>query len=313
MSLKTIFITIPAYEDPLLIPTLESAISNARHPERIRFAIALQYKVRSIPDVSQYTPNLISFDVDTRPSINLVRYELLKFYNDEDYFMMIDSHMTFMKDWDELIINDYARLQSLKQDKVILSKQIPGVHGNMPYSPNEKTLWKFLDADRTAVGYISGNLVGRMEQDVETTEEFFLTNYSSSHFFFTQGRYVKEVGIINAASIRSEEQSMSIRAYLSGWDIYAMNFRNHVGHMDQEYRMAVFGEPYPTYRSKFTYKSDDKETISEIDKLFIDNTGRFSVSNPERSIEDFYKSIGLLDEWQDFCYTYMESLSKHHS
>lgn len=306
---STIFITIPAYEDPFLIRTLDSAIQNARYPDRIKFAIGLQYKKMPLPDLSNYNVDIITYDVDNRPSINLIRYELLKFYNNEDYFMMVDSHMTFMKHWDEVIVEDYLRLKNITHEKIIISKQVPDFAGNCNTSPNEKTVWKLLDGDNPLdVGFFSSHLVGDMERMI-VSESFFLTHYSSSHFFFTRGAYILEVGIIKAASIRSEEQIMSFIAYLNGWDIYAINFRNHVGHMDKDYRLALYGTYHPPRRSKFTFKPDEEIIIKEIDSLLINNSGTFSIKNPERSVEEFYTAIGLLDAWKTFYKTF-ETIEK---
>lgn len=295
----TIFITIPAYEDPFLIRTLDSAIQNAKFPDRIKFAIALQYKKIPLPDISHYNAEVIIYDVNNRPSINLIRHELLKFYNNEDYFMMVDSHMTFMKNWDETLIQDYLYLKKITHEKVIISKQVPDTAGNFKVSPNEKTVWKLLNGKNVLeIGFFSSHLIGDMERII-IDDNFFLTYYSSSHFFFTKGSYVLEVGIIKAASIRSEEQIMSFIAYLNGWDIYAMNFRNHVGHMDKDYRLALYGEPHPPRRSKFVFKPDEEFIIKEIDSLLINNSGMFAIKDPKRSVEEFYKAINLLDPWKN--------------
>lgn len=307
---ETIFITIPAYEDPYLIRTLESAVSKAYDPSRIVFAIALQYKKTPLPDISKYNTRTITYDVDTRPSVHRIRHNLLELYNGEDYYMMIDSHMLFMKDWDKLLIEDYKRLQTIAQDKVVISKQVNTYCGDMPPNTvNEKTIWKMLPPlpgeSKTDLGYMSTHLKGWIEPYPVNTE-YFVTYYSSSHFFFTQGRYVTEVGVIDAASIRSEEALMSYVAFINGWDIYAMNNRNHVAHMDADYRMAVFGEMHPKKKEIYNYAPDEEQTIIDIDKLLVSNTGRFAFKNAERSPKDFYFSIGLLDEWQDFCYTFIE-------
>lgn len=291
-----IFITIPAYEDPFLIRTLDSAISNAKNPKALIFAIALQYKNIPMPDISDYNTNYIVYDVDTRPSINLIRKKLLNFYNGEKYFMMIDSHMLFTKNWDEILIKDYVRLQQSTHDKVIISRQMPPLCGKSSRPLNEKTIWKLLTGDTKSVGYFSSHLVGDME-DAEISTEFFKTNYSSSHFFFSDAKYLKEVGIIDAASIRSEEQVMSFLAFLNGWDIYGVSTINHVGHMDSDYRMALYNDPAPPKRSKFTFDADSESVIKELDKLLFNNTGKFAVKNPQRSPEEFYKEIGLFEAW----------------
>lgn len=304
---ETIFITIPAYEDPYLIRTLDSAISNASNPDKIKFAIALQYKKFPQPDVSKYNADVIVYDVDNRPSINLIRHELLKFYSDQDYYMMIDSHTIFMKDWDRLIVEDYKALQHQKGSKVALSKQV-GTHcGDFPKNIlNEKTIWKILPPEENKTvkdpGYFSSHLKGWIEP-CQISTDYFATYYVSAHFFFVSGRYVNEVGIVKAANLRSEEPVMSFVTFMNGWDIYAMNNRNHIAHMDAEYRLAAYGELYPSKRLAYNFDGDDLETIKNLDSLLINNTGMYAIQNTDRSAKDFYSAIGLLDQWESFCYT----------
>lgn len=308
--METIFITIPAYEDPYLIRTLQSAITNAFDASRIKFAIALQYKKFQQPDVSGYNADVIVYDVDNRPSINLIRHELLNFYSNEDYYMMVDSHTLFMKDWDRLLIEDYKALQRIAGDKVAISKQVGTYCGDMPKNTlNEKTIWKILPPEDgksvNDIGYFSSHLKGWIEP-YQVSTDYFITHYVSAHFFFVAGRYINEVGIVKAANIRSEEPVMSFVTFMNGWDIYAMNNRNHIAHMDAEYRVAAYGEMFPSKKKIYNFSPDDLDTIKDLDNLLIDNTGRFAIANPARSPKDFYKSIGLLDEWQTFCYTIIE-------
>src|SRR5258708_40042581 len=42
-----IFVSIAAYRDPQLVPTMEDCIAKARHPERLRFGICWQHDPRT--------------------------------------------------------------------------------------------------------------------------------------------------------------------------------------------------------------------------------------------------------------------------
>ena len=55
MSKRTIFLHLPAYRDPELIPTIEDALANAEYPERIHFGIFRQYNPEDgFDDLSKY-------------------------------------------------------------------------------------------------------------------------------------------------------------------------------------------------------------------------------------------------------------------
>ena len=50
-----IFIQVASYRDPQLIPTIESALENAKHPENLVFGIARQYHPDDkFDDLSKY-------------------------------------------------------------------------------------------------------------------------------------------------------------------------------------------------------------------------------------------------------------------
>ncbi len=96
--MKTIFIHVPAYREPELIPTIESAIQNANNPERLVFGVCRQFNEEDDFD------NIDDYRSDKRFKIadvpfkeaeglpwarNLINTEL---FNDEDYILQLDSH-----------------------------------------------------------------------------------------------------------------------------------------------------------------------------------------------------------------------------
>lgn len=309
MTKQTIFLNIPAYEDPLLIQTIESALSNADFPENLFFSIASQYKSYPEPDFKKYGEQVgvIRYEVETRPSANFIRHELIdKFYSGQDYLMLIDSHMIFAEHWDTILINDYIDMQRIYGDKVIISKQVPGIAGKISMFDNisnELTKWnpiedEFLNDSEfwKTTGNFQRKLNGRPYTE-KTTNKFNLTNYASSHFLFVKGSYVSEVGIINAHNQISEEQVNSFLSFINGWDIYSIKDFNHVGHLDKAYNLSVYGAEWLPERS-YGVLHDSDEVAAEIDNLLIYNDfSRFAVKNPARQPIEFYRAIGLEEEY----------------
>lgn len=309
MTKQTIFLNIPAYEDPFLIQTIESALSNADFPENLFFSIASQYKSYPEPDFKKYREQVgvIRYEVETRPSSNFIRNQLLStFYSNQDYLMLIDSHTVFAKHWDTALIKDYGDLEKLYGDKVIISKQVPGIAGKISTFDNisnELTKWNPIGKDflnDSEFWKIPGNfqrkLNGRPYTE-RTTNKFNLTNYASSHFLFVKGRYVPEVGIINAHNQISEEQVNSFLAFINGWSIYSVKDFNHVGHLDKDYNLSVYGVEWLPERS-YGVLHDSDEVTAEIDSLLIYNDfSRFAVKNPVRQPIEFYRAIGLEKEY----------------
>jgi hypothetical protein len=104
----TIFVQIASYRDPELIFTLKSLFETAKHPERVFVGICNQIDLDSdkdfIAEPYPYKNNVRELIVAAKESKGVcwARFEAQKFFNNEDYVLMIDSHMRFVKDWDEL-------------------------------------------------------------------------------------------------------------------------------------------------------------------------------------------------------------------
>ena len=132
MKNKTLFIHVPAYREPELIPTIESAIKNAKHPERLVFGICRQFKEGDkFDDVDAYRSDK-RFQIMDIPhneaeglpwARNLINTEL---FNDEDYVLQLDSHHRFAKNWDEYLIKTHKSLKKESETKkVLLAGYIP--------------------------------------------------------------------------------------------------------------------------------------------------------------------------------------------
>lgn len=293
--MKSIFITIPAYNDPVLTRTIDRAIENALYPERLFFCIAMQYDADKLPDISKYQNNpnfsFIFYDVDKRPGIYWIRREMAEKYTGQDYFLMIDSHMSFSKYWDAVLINDYNALQKEKGHRVIMSRPTVPNTGSMINDPmiNDVSRWlvKWSD-DREN---IFRNIFSYSVSDKWNGDRYRNTLVTCNHFFFTNSDYLTDVGFFNTIRAYTEELTMSVASFLSGWDCYFMPEYMHIGHDDEDtikyiYKRDRFtvndGKPYQA-----VYETDlEKMEIAKF--LFLDNSSMFKVRNQRRSIEDFY-------------------------
>jgi [Skp1-protein]-hydroxyproline N-acetylglucosaminyltransferase len=104
----TIFISIPSFRDVLCNQTIESAISNAKHPERLAFGVYEQNDDPSetcVKDNVEKVRGRAKIRVRTVPSKEArgptkARSQCFQLYKGEDVYVQIDSHSKFAKDWD---------------------------------------------------------------------------------------------------------------------------------------------------------------------------------------------------------------------
>ena len=98
----SIFISVASYQDPLLVSTIFSAYENAQNKDGLIFSICDQsdrgIKVEEISFNDQIRYEHVNPIFSKGPC--WARHRAQSFFNDEDFFMQVDSHTQFSKDWD---------------------------------------------------------------------------------------------------------------------------------------------------------------------------------------------------------------------
>jgi hypothetical protein len=94
----TIFISIAAYRDPQLAPTIADCLAKAQNPDGLRFGICWQHGPEEPAPQLFEDRRLEVIDVHWRDSRGAA--EVMKLWRGEDHFLQIDSHHRFVGDWD---------------------------------------------------------------------------------------------------------------------------------------------------------------------------------------------------------------------
>lgn len=136
MSSPTIFIPLAACKEPYLITTIKSAISSAKIKDRIYFGVfhTLMKNDVSLDDeiinLQKEFPNLdlskkivyVSVNSESPLGVGMSRLNASLLYNkNHDYFLQIDSHILFEKNWDEILINSYLDILEKYQTDFVIS------------------------------------------------------------------------------------------------------------------------------------------------------------------------------------------------
>lgn len=300
--MSTIFITIPAYEDPLLIDTIEGALSNAAHPENLHFAIALMYD--ELPQLDKYTKNFkfIRYEKSTRPALNLIRHKLFSMHDGEDYLLMVDSHTLFAPNWDTDLLSELSELQNIHGKKVLISKQVPDMTGSIlapkgtPSVMHEKTTWE-IDPDDSRGFLIQ---LWAMVKPCDQDPGYYLVNHASGHFLFAPGEFVSDVGILPVQGHYAQEEMLSYISFMRGWSIYARSDYLHIGHNSVPYNRIIYNADSMGKDEKtWGIQQDEKDTLIEIENMFLYNSGRFKIETDKQPV-DFYRSVGIGQEFLNY-------------
>ena len=103
----SIFVSIAAYRDPELVPTLRDCLRQARYPDDLHFGICWQHADdESMP--SEFADRRMRvIDVAWQDSHGAcwARSEIMNLWDGEDFFLQLDSHHRFVPGWDALLLS----------------------------------------------------------------------------------------------------------------------------------------------------------------------------------------------------------------
>lgn len=104
--MNKIFINIASYRDSELIHTVKNLIDNAEFPELLRIVVFEQndpndFSIKGIyPD---WQVLVIHAHYSNAKGPTVARAKIQKEYNNEEYYLQIDSHMRTIKNWDTIL------------------------------------------------------------------------------------------------------------------------------------------------------------------------------------------------------------------
>lgn len=227
----TLFISIAAFCDPFLRFTLESLFAQASAPERLFVGI-----------VDQSTESQQAW-IDTLPHADQIRYLQVNplhsrgvswarhlaqtLYDDETYFLQIDSHTWFSPGWDTTLCQHMARLERVHL-RPVLSVYPPGFEFDQHHQPFQKinpsrnvALFE-VKPDQTLT---PDNPVLTFRVAYQPVPQDKHTYYAhgfhvAGGFLLTLGSFVREIPYDPRFYFHGEEQHLALRALTHGWEIF---------------------------------------------------------------------------------------------
>jgi len=292
----TIFISIASYRDPEFLHTIESAISNASNPDDIYFGLVIQNMPSEVVDLS-HIKNYSAVRVHAKEArgAGFARARAMELYDGEDYYLQVDSHTQFAKNWDRLCIEQLKKAQEIANNKKIILSYFPAsyhVEGNKRFIVNKTVDLRTPYPTKQRPHLNSKRSWTAMREELE--DQTFSTPEQSTTvlggFIFTTGDIVKTVPYDPEISFFGEELCFAVRAWTRGWDIYSPSI-NLVYHF---YGRSGYNKIWKD-RNLRTLSWKEMETASEEKQgrvLTGVETGVFGVGEI-RSLNDYEKMVGL--------------------
>lgn len=222
---QRIFVSIASYRDPMLFFTLRDAVDKAARPELLHFGVVDQHPqdqreaIRALPFAGQVRYCHVS-PQDTL-GVCWARSLAFSLYDGEDYVLQIDSHMCFEQGWDDNLRQQHSILleRSAKPILSIYPYPFEMVDGQAVYTrPEGRTVLVMRPHPDTVLA--DGNPVLRFIARHMFTDQAVAGCHVAAGFLFASGRLVEEVPYDPYLYFHGEEQSLALRSYTRGWDIF---------------------------------------------------------------------------------------------
>ena len=319
-----IFISIASYQDPLLEATIYSAYNNADNPKDLIFGICDQST--SPLDISSFEFS-DQFKYEHVDPINSegpcwARSRIQNQFNNEDYYLQIDSHMQFEKNWDAYLINYLERIRAIN----LSSHQLPIItcyprafnvvdlkEGKFELNNNE------IRTDAISYRKDSMFIKENFSRQIGSiaTQEISHGYLIAAGCLFSSGDFVKEIPYDSDYYFYGEEISLMIRAFTRGFGIFhiqSLPIFHLYAELTNIERKLHWNEDEDTKRDIKWHQREEK-SINKLKKLLNDEIAGVFGLGASKSLKDYEYLSGIdlvnktiVDEEKAFTAKFISSL-----
>jgi hypothetical protein len=242
---KRIFCSVASYRDMQCPLTVKSMIDNARNPERLVICICQQNDA-SDKDCFEGYPlkgatiiKIILSDRDARGPC-WARYLIQQQWTGEEYFLQIDSHMRFVKDWDNKCISQLDILP----EKSCLTNYVSNFDLKSGEPDNVNPLRGPLRINNKETSNVDGFF--RVNSDyIKSADKPMLAYGWGACFSFSKSNLLHDAPYdpYTPFLFFGEEMDIWARMYTHGWHVYAPSMPICFTNFDRSYRPTFWENP----------------------------------------------------------------------
>jgi hypothetical protein len=220
MTLPRIFVHIPSYRDRECQWTVRDLFAKARHPDRVFVGICWQ----TLPDA-----DADCFTVETRPAqvrtvhvhideargLGWARQQAQRLWQGEEYSLQIDSHMRFVPDWDEAMLETLAACDA---PDPVLTVYPPG------YLPPDRLIAPAARMVQVVKGFLPSGLLEFATAALPAhaaADRPVPTAACAGGFIFGPARILRDVPSDPDIYFNGEEPNLAVRLWTAGFDLFS--------------------------------------------------------------------------------------------
>ena len=301
----SIFISIASYQDPLLVSTIFSAYENAENKNDLIFSICDQSD--NTIDINGITfSDQIHYDhVDPLFSKGpcWARHRAQSFFNEEDFFLQVDSHTQFAPEWDSIFIKQLEKISANQEiDEYFKKPIITSYPRSFKVLDFEKGLFELNTGDKhtQVITYRKDSLflkgsfsrqIGIPTKHTDITHAILL----AAGCIFTKGAFVKEIPYDPNYYFYGEELSLAMRAFTNGYSFFHIPDVPlfHLYTDASDIPRKLHWDPEDDQKRAVKWTELDKKSLNRLDDLFADKVEEPLSLGKERSLEDYALISGI--------------------
>ena len=301
----SIFISIASYQDPLLVSTIFSAYENAENKNDLIFSICDQSD--NTIDINGVTfSDQIHYDhVDPLFSKGpcWARHRAQSFFNEEDFFLQVDSHTQFAPKWDSIFIKELEKISANQEiDEYFKKPIITSYPRSFKVLDFEKGLFELNTGDKhtQVITYRKDSLflkgsfsrqIGIPTKHTDITHAILL----AAGCIFTKGAFIKEIPYDPNYYFYGEELSLAMRAFTNGYSFFHIPDVPlfHLYTDTSDIPRKLHWDPEDDQKRAVKWTELDKKSLNRLDDLFADKVEEPLSLGKERSLEDYALISGM--------------------
>lgn len=228
MFSPSVFVSVASYRDKHCSRTLESMYENSANPAKLFVGLCIQNDdgdepcFLKNPALAPYKNNIRTIYLShyEAKGPTWARYLCTTLMQKEDYFLQVDSHTLFDKDWDSKLITMVADIKANTSSKDVVLSHYPPLYEDYGNPNRDKktvdTICQSFFNERGMVSFLGAEGVDMKKH------KYVQTPHIAAGMFFCEGKCIKEVPYDPHLPnlFVGEEILHSARVWTAGYDIY---------------------------------------------------------------------------------------------
>jgi len=227
---ENIFVGIPAYNEKYILHTLDDLYEKAEFPENIYVGVFNQKSPEfKFEDFSKYkNVKVINASYEYPLGVGYARLSAAKLFSGQKYFLQIDAHTVFCRNWDTLLIGYYSMLSTIVDKPMISQCPSPmpaSIYQDHNTYENFRSTYTPVKSQPIALNSRLDTQPDYSRENEKRVLDIFLEHYAHmGGYIFTSSNFISEVSYPPNLVYVFDQELTAFRSVTRGYRIFSTDF-----------------------------------------------------------------------------------------